>query len=70
MEIHYNIKCEGCGIEPIYGGRYCTSEYPGFDFCTHCWVDNNHGHYIDEDRKMETKKRIKGTMKRILGTMT
>ena len=70
MEIHHNIKCEGCGIEPIYAGRYCTSEYPDFDFCTHCLVDNIYGQHIDEDRGIEKKKRVKGTMKRIQGTST
>ena len=46
MDVHANIKCDGCNMVPIVGNRYNCSECKNFDFCEHClnyrYHDNTH----------------------------
>lgn len=41
-ERHYNIICDGCGMNPIIGVRYKCSVSKDFDFCQNCEETKDH----------------------------
>ena len=57
-------------MKPIYGGRYCFSDHPENDYCTHCTVLKVKEPNLDEesvscgmnlsDKSEERMKRIEG----------
>ena len=42
--IHKDIKCNGCGMESIYGIRYKCTICPNFNFCSICENNKEHEH--------------------------
>ena len=36
LPIHYNTKCDGCGMNPIVGCRYKCAVCENFDYCEKC----------------------------------
>jgi hypothetical protein len=41
-QIHYGVKCDGCGTLPIIGDRYKCSECKDFDYCEKCESEKDH----------------------------
>jgi len=35
-QVHYRVRCDGCGTGPILGIRYKCAVCPNFDFCEKC----------------------------------
>ena len=44
LEIHYNVKCDGCKMYPIKGNRYKCKNCKNFDFCENCYEKNKQNH--------------------------
>ena len=42
--VHKDIKCNGCGMESIYGIRYKCTMCPNFNFCAICENNKEHEH--------------------------
>ena len=44
--IHENVQCDGCKMEPIIGIRYKCNKCEDFDFCENCYKEKKekHGH--------------------------
>ena len=43
-DIHYNVICDGCGMNPIQGIRYKCSVCKNFDYCEKCEETIPHDH--------------------------
>ena len=43
-EIHFCVKCDGCGMYPLIGKRYKCQTCPNFDFCEKCFEKNKESH--------------------------
>merc|ERR1712070_623056 len=43
-EVHHNVICDGCDMNPIIGPRYKCSVRPDFDFCQKCEETKDHPH--------------------------
>ena len=43
-DIHYNVICDGCGMNPIQGIRYKCSVCKNFDYCEKCEDTIPHDH--------------------------
>ena len=43
-EVHYNFKCDGCGMNPIVGKRYKCNSCRNFDYCEKCFEKNKSTH--------------------------
>jgi len=41
-DIHYNIICDGCGMDPIQGARYKCAICPDYDLCSTCEAKGEH----------------------------
>ena len=35
-EMHPGVQCDGCGVAPIVGGRFCSEVLPNYDLCERC----------------------------------
>ena len=44
LEIHYNVKCQGCQMNPIKGIRYKCRDCKNCDFCESCYQKNKENH--------------------------
>ena len=44
LEIHYNVKCDGCEMNPIKGNRYKCKNCINFDYCENCYLKNKENH--------------------------
>ena len=46
IEIHQNVRCDGCSVRPIRGIRYKCKECEDLDYCEECYIKNkiSHGH--------------------------
>ena len=46
IEIHQNVRCDGCRVRPIRGIRYKCKECEDLDYCEECYIKNkiSHGH--------------------------
>ena len=58
IDIHHNIFCDACGMQPILGLRYKCLDCPDFDLCEGCYNKEAH-----KDHKM-MRKTAKGTQDR------
>ena len=54
-EIHYDIICNGCLMDPLVGKRYRCKECSDFDFCEKCYErkKNKHLHEFEVIEKYE-----------------
>ena len=43
-EIHYCVRCDGCGMHPLIGKRFKCKQCPNFDFCEACLEKNKDTH--------------------------
>lgn len=43
-EVHWFIKCDGCGAYPIYGKRYKCDACENFDYCEECYEREKEKH--------------------------
>ena len=43
-EIHFNIICDGCGMNPLVGKRYKCKGCNDFDYCEKCYEKNKDTH--------------------------
>jgi len=41
-DTHYNIICDGCGMNPIQGARYKCAICPDYDLCSACEAKGDH----------------------------
>jgi len=41
-DVHYNIICDGCNMNPIQGARYKCTVCPDYDLCSACEAKNQH----------------------------
>jgi len=44
QEVHYGVRCDGCGVKPIVGARYKCSVCHDFDYCEKCEETIDHLH--------------------------
>ena len=56
-EIHFNIICDGCNMNPLVGKRYKCKTCADFDYCEKCYEKNkeNHKHEFQLVEKSEFK---------------
>jgi len=41
-DVHVDVQCDGCGVQPIQGARYKCTVCPNFDLCSSCEAKNQH----------------------------
>lgn len=41
VEFHKGIRCGGCNVVPIVGGRFRSLERENYDLCENCWSHTN-----------------------------
>ncbi len=59
--LHYHVKCDGCGMEPIEGIRYKCKTCNNFDYCESCHKKNleTHKHEFVEIKKSKYNNIVK-----------
>ena len=41
-DVHYNVACDDCGMNPIEGARFKCTTCPNFDLCSTCEAKDEH----------------------------
>lgn len=49
-QVHYHVKCDGCGALPIIGNRFQCTKRPNYDLCESCKLNDSSGYVM---RKIE-----------------
>lgn len=55
-KVQHEIKCTGCGSEPIFGIRYKCTECSNFNFCEECELTVSHEHNMIKMKLAEKPK--------------
>jgi len=57
-EVHYGVRCDGCGVKPIVGDRYKCSACYDFDYCEKCEETIDHLHAFLKIKRPEQAPKI------------